>query len=151
MNQIVSQDSMQRALDEYFASLKTIQQGTFNAMLDPQLISCSFREKKLQTAVLLQSWMVNPSGNMHGGIAASVLDFTMGILSRMCNDGKLTPTVTMTIDYIRSSKAGKRLIVEAECIKHGNHLSYITAKAWNEDAPDKQILSASGTYFTGLN
>lgn len=147
--QVNSQAEMEQAMNRYFATLETEQAGTLNAMLAPKLVSCNFDAKKIQVSLYVQSWMVNPSKTLHGGIIATILDFTMGVLSRICSGGNMTPTVSMTVDYVRSLHAGDTVMIEAECTKCGRHLSYITAKAWGADAPDKVISTATASYFTG--
>ena len=146
---ITDQAEMEIAVKKYFETLTTTQAGQFNAMLNPEPVACSYAEKTLTVALRVEPWMVNPAGILHGGIEASIMDFTMGVLSRLCMDGKLTPTVSMNIEYLRSFQIGDRVLVTAVCEKCGSHLSYISARAWEEKSPEKIALTASATYYTG--
>ena len=144
---ISSQTEMEAAMRAYFSTLTTTQAGEFNAMLSPEFLSCDFDRRTLRVALHVQPWMLNPRHILHGGIGSATADFVMGVLSRICSGGALTPTVSMTVDYLHSVRAGDTLVMEAVCVKAGHSLCALTAVGWVEGAPDRLVLSASGTYF----
>ena len=97
-----SQAEMEQAMEAYFSTLAAEQAGQFNAMLSPAFVSCDHETRTLLVRMTVQPWMVNPAGLLHGGIAASMMDFVMGVLSRICAGGSMTPTVTMSSQVQRA-------------------------------------------------
>lgn len=146
-----TQEGLAGFLAEYFENFHGAQAGTLNAMLGPQLISCSASEKRLTIRFEAQDWMVNPAGDIHGGILASMLDFVMGLCSRCFSGGMLTPTIDLHVNYLRALRPGSALIAEAVCVKAGRSFSFINARAWSEAAADKLCVTADGSYYTGGN
>ncbi len=144
---IHSQSEFESAMLLYFSTLQTAQAGTLNAMLCPEYVSSSYAEHSLTVRMRVENWMLNPVSHLHGGISAAVLDFTMGVLSRVCSGGGMTPTITLHIEYLRSLGPGDTLVVRAQASKTGRSLERLTALAWNESDPDALVLTASGSYF----
>lgn len=142
-----SQEGMERALAGYFAYAREHFEGTFNGMLGAEPISCDYEKKTLLCAVETKDWMTNPSRMVHGGVTASVLDFTMGLLARYATTGCMTPTISMNVEYLRPSPLNRRILVEAQVTRAGFTVCHVTAKAWAEGAEDKLIATASGAYY----
>ena len=142
-----SQEGMERAFRHYFDWMRLECDGTFNAMLDAQFVSCDYEKKTVLVALDTKPWMTNPTSMVHGGITASVLDFTMGLLARFSTTGYMTPTVSMEVSYLRPMPLGERVMAEAEITMAGFSLCHATAKAWTESAPEKLVATAAGSYF----
>ena len=141
------QAGMERAFQDYFARVETEQAGTFNAMLMPTLVRCSFEGKTLLLRAELQDWMRNPGGILHGGITASLLDFTMGILARYCTGGRMTPTVSMDVSYLRAGPTEGAVCMEAGIVKPGRRFVHAACTLWTEGHEDRPLASATGVYF----
>ena len=142
-----SQEGMERAFQHYFHWMRKENDGTFNAMLDGHFVSCDYEKKTALIAMDTKDWMTNPSRIVHGGITASILDFTMGLLARYCTTGYMTPTVSMNVEYLRPMPLGKTVYVEAAITMAGFSVCHVTARCWAEDAPEKLIATSSGAYY----
>mgnify|MGYP004690967207 CR=1 FL=1 len=147
MSALASQAGMEAAMRDYVDVINT-QQNTFNKMLTPALLECSYEDKTVTFSFAVEPWMSNPQGIVHGGITASVLDFAMGFLCRYCSDGNMTPTVDMQIAYLRPIPLEGHIAVKARCVMSGRTIARTTAEAWSDARPGKICATASGTYFT---
>lgn len=140
------QEGMERALQSYFHWMQQEGDGTFNAMLGGEFVSCDFEKKTILIAMETKPWMANPSQIVHGGITASILDFTMGILARYCTTGCMTPTISMNVEYLRPMPLNSRILVEATMTMVGFSLCHVSSRCWAEDTPEKLIAAGTGTY-----
>ena len=142
------QAGLERALNAYFDYIQTGDgKETFNFMLSPKLESCSYSERSMVISMEPQPWMKNPAQMIHGGITASILDFTMGILSRCCSTGYMTPTIDMTVNYLRPAPMDKRLFVKAQVTMRGMTVCHASASAWAEGDESRLVATASGSYY----
>ena len=141
-----SQEGMERAFRHYFRWMREENDGTFNAMLGGEFVSCDYEKKTALIAMETQDWMTNPSRIVHGGITASILDFTMGLLARYATTGYMTPTISMEVSYLRPVPLNARIYVEAQVSMAGFTVCHVTAKAWAED-PQKLIATSAGAYY----
>lgn len=146
---LTSQEGMEEVLKLYCSDCVEDQAGRVNELCRPQFVACSFEKKTLTLSFFVQDWMRNSSGVMHGGIVSTVFDLTMGLLSRYCSGGHLTPTTNIQITYLRPIPAGSTLVIKAYCNASGKTLCSISAKAWLEGRPDKLVATGAGTFFTG--
>lgn len=142
-----SQEGMERAFADYFRWMREECDGTYNAMLNARFVSCDYERKTVLIAMDTQSWMTNPSRMVHGGITASILDFTMGLLARYCTTGYMTPTISMDVSYLRPVPLEKTVMVEAQITMAGFSVCHVTAKAWAEGAEEKILATSSGAYY----
>ena len=141
-----SQEGMERAFEAYFRYAKEHFGGTFNGMLGAELVSCDYERKSVLVAMDTKDWMTNPSQMVHGGVTASLLDFSMGLLARYATTGCMTPTISMEVSYLRPAPLNGRIYVEAQVSMAGFTVCHVTAKAWAED-PQKLIATSAGAYY----
>ncbi|MBR2716633.1 MAG: PaaI family thioesterase [Oscillospiraceae bacterium] len=144
---LTSQEGMERSFRGYFIDAKREFDGQFNTMLHTELVDCSYDDSTLTLAMEPEPWMGNPMGILHGGITASVLDLTMGLLCRYCSGGFMTPTVSMDVQYLRAAALDRRLFIRAELTKRGMGICYAVSRLWAEDREDRLIATASGAYY----
>ena len=142
------QAGLERALRSYFDYIRTDEgKETFNYLLDPQLESCDYAARTMVISMTPKPWMKNPAQMIHGGVTASIVDFTMGILCRCCSTGLMTPTIDMSVSYLRPAPIDKRLFVKATVTMRGFTVCHATAVAWAEGNEDRPVVSASGSYY----
>lgn len=141
------QAGMERAFRQYFDYVKQNCDGTYNAMLGAELYSCDYEKKTLTLAMESQSWMTNPSEMLHGGVTASILDMTMGLLCRYCSGGYMTPTISMEVSYLNPGPLHKTLYIRAEVTKAGFTVCHAAGSIWAEGGEDRPIATAAGAYY----
>ena len=144
---LLDQAGMERAFTDYFHQVAETSAGTFNAMLDPQFVRCDFDGKTLVLRVETQPWMTNPGGILHGGIIASLLDFTMGLLCRYFAGGTMTPTVSMEVSYLRAAPVEGSVCVSAQVTKVGRTFLNTLGSLWSDGAEDRLLATSTGVYF----
>ena len=142
-----SQQGMERALEKYFERVKA-PDITFNGQLDAALCSCDYEKRVLVLKIEPKPWMANPYGVIHGGVTAAMLDMTMGTLSRYLSGGGMTPTVSMTVNYLRPAPMDRPIWLRAEMTKLGATLSHTIGTAWAEGDEDAPVCTATAVYYT---
>lgn len=145
--ELLSQDGMERSLIQFTRILKDGTPGAFNSKITPAFVRCNFKENTMVYSFEIAPWMSNPQGSIHGGIVAAILDTTMGSLSYYMAGEKITPTITMKVDYVAPGLLDMPVYVGCNCTRCGGTMAYITCKAWQADET-KPFATADGVYFT---
>ena len=148
--ELFSQAGMERSCRAFTEMLcaESGQNGpSYSCAIQPRYESCDFEKKTLLVSILVEDFMRNTNGVMHGGAVATAMDTILGSLTYyMCGE-HLTPTINMNVSYERPIPLKKRLFVETTCLSCGRTMAYATARAWVEGS-EKTVASASGTYYT---
>jgi len=80
------------------------------------------------------SEMENPYGLIQGGILAGMIDNIIGPAVVSVAPDRQSSTIQMTVNYLRSVKAGEKLIGTARVIKHGRTQAFVEATLeWERD------------------
>lgn len=150
---LLDQAGMERAFRWYFEHVEDDphNRGTFNTMLDARYVTCSFDKRTLVLSFAGQHWMSNPSKMLHGGITTSALDMTMGLLCRYCSGGYMTPTIDLSVSFLRSAPYDKPLYFEAKVTHCGFRICQAVSRAWAEGEEDAVFATASGSYYVTHN
>lgn len=91
--------------------------------------------------------MSNPLGMVHGGVTASLLDTCMGVTcAAQCGGQAATPTVTMTVNYVRPVPLEARLQVRTRTVRIGCTTGHMSAEVFPADQPERVLASATGVY-----
>ena len=140
------------AMEKNVYALLSIEQKDYesvfpNSGLAPRFVRCDAETKTLELAFDLQPWMRNPAGLLHGGVTAILLDNTMGTAIAALVQVH-TPTLTMTINYVRPSPLDTTVHVRARVALEGRTASHLTAEIFLPDAPDRILATATGVYYT---
>lgn len=149
--ELFSQEGMELSCRQFNQRInsETDQRGiAFNGFIHTHYEACSYEKKTLLLSVIAEPIMRNPSGVMHGGAVASAMDIAMGSLAFYMSGEYLTPTINLNVSYERPIATGKKLFIETVCHACGRTMAYLSTRAWAEDAPDKIVATASGTYYT---
>lgn len=118
-----------------------------NSGLAPRFVRCDAEAKTLELAFDLQPWMRNPAGLLHGGVTAILLDNAMGTAIAALVQAH-TPTITMTINYVRPIPLDTTVHVRARVALEGHTASHLTAEIFLPDVPDRILVTATGVYYT---
>ncbi len=145
--ELLSQEGMERSLIQFARFMKVGTPNAFTSMLAPAFVRCSFQDNTVVYSYEVKPWMKNPQGTIHGGIVASMLDTTMGSLAFYMSGEKITPTITMKVDYVAPGLMDMPVYVGCNCTRCGGTMAYITCKAWQADET-KPFATADGVFFT---
>lgn len=141
------QAGMERAFRGYFEDAERFFPGQFNNMLGTTLWECSYENSTVTLVMEPKAWMGNPMEILHGGVTASLLDMTMGLLCRYCSGGLMTPTISMDVQYLHSGPLDRRLFIRAELTKRGMSVCYAVGSIWADGQPERRIATASASYY----
>ena len=90
--------------------------------------------------------MSNPLGIVHGGVTASLLDTCMGVTCSAQCGRAATPTVTMTVNYVRPVPLDAELRVRTRTVRIGRTTGQLSAEVFLADRPDEVLAAATGVY-----
>lgn len=99
-----------------------------------QFVSCSSLEQTLTVRYPVQDWELNHMSTMHGGLIATAMDTTSGLLTLFLSEGSVIPTINMTINYISPAVKGDDLLITAKADRVGQHLVNISAFGHGESS-----------------
>lgn len=102
-----------------------------NDMLAPEFVSCSAEEQSITLSLKVREWMLNPKGTLHGGIMSTMLDMTMGMLTRFIRKTNDVSTVSLSLDYLRPVHEGV-VMVSAHIRKAGRSVVFVEADLTDE-------------------
>jgi uncharacterized protein (TIGR00369 family) len=146
--ELLSQEAMEASLRKFADLLAFGQPNAFSAYIPPKFLRCNFEENTMVYYYDTPEKLSNPAGAVHGGVIATMIDTTMGALIYYMAGEKITPTISMKVDYVAPGVIGRPIYVGAKSTRCGKTMAYITCKAWQLDE-DKPIVTADAVYFTG--
>jgi uncharacterized protein (TIGR00369 family) len=138
------EDKIQRRLLE----IRTLVPGSIGDMLKLSLIACDEEEKEYTFRSCTEDWMRNIAGTLHGGMCATIVDQTMGIVAFCAKPGEgVAPTIEFQLSYHRPPIPGEDVIVRVRILSVTRSLIRLTAEAALASSPDRLCLTGSGTYL----
>ncbi len=66
--------------------------------------------------------MTNPSGVLHGGIAATMMDEVAGMMTVMSHMGRYFASVNLAVDFLSPAQMGERVTARACIVRRGKRL-----------------------------
>ena len=128
-----------------FMKLRTSKKGTINAMLDMEFIRYDLKKQSVTLEFPVRMWELNPVGHMHGGMICSILDITMGCASYVFSDSMFTPTIQLSVNFVKSICPNDVLLVEGICDHAGSRMVQTRAIATMKETA-VLVASANGSY-----
>lgn len=128
----------------HFIESRRSLEGTINAMVNLQLEVASADERTLVFSFLLEEWEMNPAGHTHGGMLSTMLDIAMGGAAYTFSQAAFTPTIQLSVNFVKSSHASQQLRVEAVCDHVGSRMIQTRAIAYQTSG--EIVASAVGSY-----
>lgn len=118
------------ARDAFEGALETHDQA-FEKFFLARLYGCEFdyTEDACKVSFEVKDFMLNPQGGLHGGVAAFVLDISMGHL--LWKKGGAGTTLEIKIQYAKAARAG-RLTATGRFLRRGRSISYLRAELTDE-------------------
>ena len=112
--------------------------------LSPSFVSCDPTAQTLTLSFAVEDWMLNHKDCLHGGIIATMLDSSMGLLGRYYLHPKAISTVSMSLNYLRPT-ASETVLVRAHIRKAGR--TVVFAEAQMMDSTGKVCADAMATFL----
>ena len=117
-----TQEGMEKSLIHFADMLVNYRPGCMTSTYPAHFVRANFAESTMVYRFDTEPGMANPMGFLHGGMAASFIDTTMGSLSFYMAGEKFTPTITMKLDYVRTGVIGQPVYVGCRCTRCGRTL-----------------------------
>lgn len=141
-NQILLEEFIREDIARMYA-----ESHTFNGLMKPQLIKCSYEEKSITTAFPVMEWQKNRAGYMHGGLIASAFDITMGLLSRGLALQKNAATIMLDTVFIRQIPIGDTFIVKAKANHDGKTFTHLYGEGFIKSTGKIAATAKCSYYF----
>jgi len=95
---------------------------TFNGRMRPELEDCDEDSRTLTLKFPMQDWEVNGIGTLHGGLISCMADLTMSIVLRYYMKGGIPPTISMTVNYMKTVPLDGYALVRARVTSVGRRV-----------------------------
>ena len=149
--QTQSQARMRKAAEQLLAFLREDMKGTIAAEVPLWLQDCDVEENSITISLELLPWMAGPEGGLGSGVLSVLLDEAMGTISCMSAGGKMTPTVTMEMTFLKPVPAEGTILVKAWVSGHGDTPNITAAQLGRAEDPKRLLVTATGVYFVGAS
>ena len=109
-----------------------LEMGGFDKAL-PGLEVVSATHGKARLRIVVSTAVQNLGGNLHGGAIATLVD-DAGTIAIMTADKDSRPGVTtdLNVSYFNAGKSGEAILVDAEVLKSGRTMAYVSVDLRNE-------------------
>ena len=121
--------------------------GATVALMAVEFADCSLEDMTAETRRLITPDLLNANKVLFGGLVAAFFDSSMGMLVRGYSGCKVTPTVSLTVNYEHSVLEGEVLHFKSKIDRIGKTVSYVHCRAWVEGKEDTTCYTANGIYF----
>ena len=125
---------------------RALQKERLNALLKAEFVSSDAEELTVTLRFPVEEWELNPAGNLHGGMSASMMDIAMGVLAHSLAEGRVCTTTSLSMQYLRPVPKGEFIIAEAKAEFAGRNMMNFTAKGMIESS-GKTAFTAQAGYF----
>ena len=132
-------------LEEELAFINDKMAHTLNGRMKGELESCDDERQELTLKFPLQEWQVNGLGTLHGGMINTMMDLVMSMVEYCYSRQTITPTISMTANYLRPVPMEDYVYIKARVTSLGkrNATAYCEAIV---PASGKVACTAIGTY-----
>lgn len=133
---------------QQFLKIRCSAKDTINAMLEMEFVDYDIEHKSVTLAFPIKTWELNPAGNMHGGMICAALDVTMGCASFIYSKAAFTPTIQMSVNFVKGIKAGDTLFIQGICDHAGSRMAQARSIAYVKKSGE---VAATGNGSYALN
>lgn len=106
--------------------------GKVNSLLCPTLVGCDPDTMSAEFRFNVDDRLLNRAGQLHGGMAAAMFDFSMGVLTRHAIELTFAPTIELNITYFRPVMADEDVIIRAKVENAGSRITHLSAEMFIE-------------------
>ena len=147
-NMANNQTNMETLIRSRIAMLSAMAPNSIGDQFAFDLVECCPEKDEYTLSCKTAPWMRNPSGILHGGVCATILDQAMGYLAYCVKPGEGTaPTVQLQVSYHRPLIPGEDVVVRVKVLSVTKSLISLRSEAALASCPDRLCVSASATFF----
>lgn len=115
---------------QHFLTIRNQKEDTINAMIAMELKEYDIEHKTVTLSFPVKGWELNPAGQMHGGMICAALDITMGCASYIFSNASFTPTIQMSVNFVKGIKEGETLLIQGICDHAGSRMAQARSIAY---------------------
>lgn len=119
----------------------------FGRWLDPTVRKADLGEFDLEFTVRQE--MTNPAGIVHGGVIASMLDETIGLMMYCLSEPDFKASINLVTDFLSPAKTGDHLLVKARVTKQGRNLFHGVAEMYR--LADMRLIATGSSHMYKQN
>lgn len=142
----LSSEELEQRIRRWMKQIAESHPKAFGCNLPCELISCDPQRREVLFCFHTIDEMENPWGVTHGGMLAMMMDWAMGVTSRVLLDYNHTPTVDMQLQYLKPVPLHSSLYIRARVNSRGKRLVFMSAQAWCE-SEDRLLTTGTGVYY----
>lgn len=148
MKSQISVDELKRLLTIWLMELHEKAPGTIGDILNFRFADVQTGEGEYAFLCDTLPWMCNPTGTLHGGIIATILDQGMGMMANCMQLGQaIAPSVQLDVAYHRPLNPGDTILVRIFVTNVSRTLITMRGELFSSEKPDKLCASATGIYY----
>jgi uncharacterized protein (TIGR00369 family) len=110
-------------------------------------VASSAAEPSVELAFQVRPWAANAAGQLHGGIMATCLDTTMGVLTIAWTGVQKTSTINLQVSFVRPVPMDSVLHLRVWITSAGRNVVHLLGEAWTDEARGKIAATASASFF----
>ncbi|GEP93543.1 uncharacterized domain 1-containing protein [Chitinophaga terrae (ex Kim and Jung 2007)] len=118
-------------LKQYINQEFSASPSPFMRWLSPVILAAD--TGKLTFSYVVRDEMLNPSGVLHGGVTAAIMDDIIGATMFTLNEQHYYTTINNVIDYFAVAKKGETIIADTSIVRKGKQMANVQCEIWNED------------------
>ena len=134
-----NQQHLERILRASFEDGPGSNPPRINDMMQGTFVSCDVEKRTLTIRFHVAEWMRNPYDALHGGMASTAIDMTMGLLSRYYRQLRKVVTTNLNVNFMRGIPCGVDFEVCATVDKLGERMIFTRAEMRRCDTGDVAV------------
>lgn len=139
---------MEQQLNHWLQQLHEYAPNSIGDMLHFEIGPCDVSGGSYTMRVGTEKWMCNAFGSLHGGMIATALDQSMGMLAMCLMEGKaITPTVQLNTTFHHFLVPGEKMLLHIYVEAHTKTMLHLRAEIMSEAAPERLCASATGIFY----
>jgi len=127
-------------LKSFIGKKEQLSPSPFMNWLKPTAVAAEYGS--LTFEYVIRKEMTNPTGNLHGGVIAGIIDDIMGATIYSLEKSNTFVTVNLSVDYFAPARIGDVIQATTQVIKEGRNVIYVECEIW---LPEKNRLLAKGS------
>jgi acyl-coenzyme A thioesterase 13 len=84
-------------------------------------------------SIIIKRDMVNPFGNIHGGMMSALIDETIGWAVVSLEAEHHYTSLNLNVDFLYAAKEGEKMIANAKVIRQGKKIIHVECNVTNAD------------------
>ena len=112
--QETEQAFMERVMRGVFSEYAPEHSCEINDRFGATFKACNAEEKWVDVEFTVDDWMLNPNGTLHGGLISTTVDLVFSVVARYYAKKRVTVTVQLSVNFLRTIKNGEKFIVHVQ-------------------------------------